>query len=548
MRIAYLGPQGTQSDFALRSYLSLSGVSAETKPLGSLRQVFQALTKGEVDACFVPSENSLQGPVTETLDLLFRHSDKLHISESYLASIAHALGALSNSESSEIDLIYSHEQALGQCAELLAEKFPQAKLLSVSSTAQGIEKVLAENNPRHAALAHQDSLQQAGLKLLATDLSGNKVNKTRFLLLKAGPARNSAHGNFSQPKGLNYVTSLVIDPARDRQGFLFEILQIVSVKHKLNLVNIQSRPDKRGQFVFYLDIEGRLDSTALSSCLEELELWCRKDTGQTASVHILGSYPQEAFFKPAFSRVGIIGGSGAMGRWFSNFFTKAGLKVFSRDLSEGLSMAELCREAEVIVLSVPMSAARSVLSELLPELRPGQLVVENCSIKHALLAELSSACPPGVEVLGLHTMFAADAELDSQSIILTPTASCGEKAKGLENLLYKYGARLSVCSIDEHDRESAVVQSLLHFLLLTFAELLKENPAKQLSTPNYRNFEQLIQRILKQSPELTYDLQTLNPHNPAMRKKFLNCWQQLEALCESKNPAAFKEHLKSLLP
>ncbi len=535
MRLACLGPAGTHSEIAGREFLPES----EQVLCVSLPEVFRTVAEGKADAGLVPIENIIQGPVTETLDLLYSHSGKVLISDSHLMHIRNALGVLppevcGEAWPREIRTITSHEQALRQCARYLSDKFPGAQQLPAASTTAGIQLVKESRDPRAAAIANAASLTAAGFLVIETDISDVRSNKTRFVLIRRGDVRTSLPPRDAflrraaeRNEPVSFATSLVVDPGRDRQGLLFEILQVISIKHRVNIVTIHSRPDTKGGVVFYLDLEGHPGDENIKNCLDELRQYCDDATGQTTKIHILGAYPRAAFYTLPFRRVGIVGSSGVMGKWFCEFFRSAGLEVLECDLDNGRPLAETAKGSDVLVLSVPMSAAEGIAKELIPHLHAGQLVVENCSIKSCVLPVLEEKAPKGVEILGIHTMFGGDApSIFDQNVIVTQTKRSGELAQAFEDLIYKHGARVQYSTIESHDHGASFVQSVLQLNMLILGDVMRRSfgSAKDLdfiSTPNFRNVVSVLRRVLSQSEDLIVDLQVKNEQAVSMRHRYL---------------------------
>lgn len=530
--VAFFGPAGSHTEAALIEHLK----PERTKACLSIAEVFSALSQGEADFGFVPLENMLQGPVTETLDQLFEHREKIFIHSSYLSEISHCLGVLPTADSSplpkdRIELVYSHEQALRQCSKYLHLQLPNAEICQAPNTAAAANLVRGQNLTNAAVIAAKETLLQNGFIVIEEQISDYSGNKTRFALLGRGSvsdlAATETEAAIYKEEDLEFITSIVVDPGRDRQGLLFEILQVISIQNGVNLVSIHSRPDTKGGFVFHLDLEGSLQDDSVRKCLEALHRYCSDTTGKSAEIVVCGSYPRERFRALPFRRIGIIGGEGKMGRWFSNFFTQATLDVLISDKERGLLLEQLVARSDIIILSVPMSQISEIVRKICPLLRPGQLVVENCSIKSCALPGLVELTPPGVEVLGLHTMFAADIpSIKGENIIITPTEKSGKLAKALEDLLYKYGAMLSYASVEEHDKYAAFLQALNQLVLISLADVMRDSfsSLKELdpfSTPNSRQTLQTMKRVLSQSEELIVDLQTLNSQYPDMRHRFL---------------------------
>ncbi len=519
---AFLGPIGSYTELALQKFSPpQEGLACRT-----FREVFTAVAGKQASYGFVPIENVIKGPITETLDLLYEFRGQVYVEHSFTMEIEHCLGVLPGTSAKDLSSICSREQALEQCAEFLASRFPDAELLTARSTAAAAEQLSTGKTKGQGVIAARETLESCGLEVLEQGIADRKNNKTRFVLLRAGDI-SSVEATLPTDSRGEYVTHLIVDPGKDRQGLLYELLNVISVRHGANLMFVHSRPDPRGIFIFHLSLEGHVAEPNIRACIESLEEFCRTTTGETAQISVVGSFAQQPFVSPPFRSIGIVGGNGKMGRWFKSFFESAGIEVSVSDTDNGLTLSELVKQSEVILLSVPMSAGESVLAELLPLLQAGQLLVENCSIKSCLLPRMLEGVAPGVEVLGIHTMFADDVpSLRGENIVITRTARSGVLADAVENLFYKFGAKLSHLDGPEHDTLSAFFQSLFHATMIALAETMKESidnreMLETFSTPNSRAVLNTMQRVLHQNEELLLDLQTLNAEYPNTRRIFL---------------------------
>ena len=522
--IAYLGPKGTFTEAALRAYRP----GASGLPCGSLYEVFEKLSLGEVSHGFIPIENVIEGPVTTTLDLLRRFAGQIYIQSSYAMPVEQALGVPKGVRLETIEEVYSHPQALQQCSRFLREKLPKARLMPLASTAQAAKRV-EELGSNVAAIASVAALEGSKLNVLEREISDAPGNQTRFVLLSPGSAELSLKANRETQEDDSrgsYVTALMIDPGRDRKGLLYEMLGLISQEHEVNLLSIHSRPDSKGVFVFYLELEGGYHQTSVKNCIEALNRYCIEETGETAAIRIFGSFPREEFYPAPFRTFGIIGGLGVMGQWFEQFLSQKGFEVLVYDQKNSSSLEEVVKASDVIILSVPMSAIPGLAAEMKLHLKAGQLLVENCSIKGSALPHLVSNLPENVEVLGMHTMFAGDvSSLAGQNVILTKVTKSAKKAEAFEELLYKYGARLTHLSSEEHDLIAAYVQAVTHLMLIALADSLQNRFANLeslsgFSTPNSRAIFDVMSRVLAQNEDLVADLQLLNQQAALVRQDF----------------------------
>ncbi|MDD2943596.1 MAG: prephenate dehydrogenase/arogenate dehydrogenase family protein [bacterium] len=522
-RIAYLGPRGTHSEHALTAYAP----DATREAVASIAEIFSVVAQDRATAGFVPIENKIEGPISATLDGLLRHSPELEIIDSFSYTVEHALGVLPESPANEkqecIEQVISHPQPLQQCSEYLLEKLPNAEHISSASTSAAAKMIAEQKLLKAAAIAPAKTLKAAGLNILANSIENIAGNQTRFVLF----AR--CDSDLRQPRAprQRYVTSVVVDPGKDRQGLLFEVLELVSVRHHINLLSIHSRPDGKGGFVFHLDLEGHIEDKAIRTCLKALEEYSLHSTGETVTIRVFGSYPLRQFYAQPFKSIGIIGGGGIMGQWFTRFFREAGIAVKLREKNATETIEAFLNTVDVVLLSVPMHAVKEVISEITPQLKPGQLIVENCSIKSTALDLLTSLAPQGVEVLGMHTMFGASAtSLRGENVIFTRTGFSGEKSQAFADIFYKYGANVSHASAARHDKASAYLQSLLHLVMLSLAEIIqKDFPSidelEKFSTPNFRGILASLKRIARQQPDLVADLQLQNEEATGVRHRFL---------------------------
>ena len=549
--VAYLGPAGSNSELALRELLGPETAVA----CFSIAEVFRTVAGGEADAGLVPIDNLVHGPVTETLDQLLEHKGRVHIDAGFIKEIKNGLGILAaaGSKTAGIKRVYSHPQPLQQCAKYLRAHLGEAEMVPCASTSAAAKLVKEQALADAAVIGAPQTLAAEGFTLVENDISDVAGNKTRFVLIRKGPVNSGLSPAAANSSVINKrcVTLFSVVPGKDRQGMLYEILNVISVKHAINLLSIHSRPDTKGGFVFHFDIEGHWADQAISACFADLEKYCIDATGETAEIVIFGSYERLAYHPNPFDCIGIIGGSGKMGRWFRRFFESSGYEVLNYDLDTKLPLEELVRRADVLVLSLPMSAVPEIAKKLAPLLRPGQLVVENCSIKSAALPHLLELLPESVEVLGIHTMFAADiVSLNGENVIVTRTSRSGKRAAAFEDLLYKFGAKLSPAGADEHDQIVAFVQGLIQFAMVGIAEALHNSVPNEadldlFSTPNFRNVFKSVLKVLGQDDQLIVDLQTKNRLGLHARNRFLEAVVRLSSALNHGDTAALIKSVES---
>ncbi len=265
--IGYLGPEAT---FTHQAAIKNFGNSLTYKPLNSIGEVFDEVERGDCDYGVVPIENSTEGAVFHSLDMLV-DTDLTIIAQVHLAS-RHCL--ISRHSLDEIEIVLSKDQALGQCREWLRRNLPTAQLVPVGSTSLAVER--AKDETKAAAIAGALAAELRGMPVLAEGVQDNKDNVTRFLVIgRQASARREE---------VSYKTSVVLS-VKDRVGALQEALAPFSDRN-LNLSKIESRPSRRKawDYYFFVDFLGHREDSLVSEALRELETNC-------PFIKCLGSYP-----------------------------------------------------------------------------------------------------------------------------------------------------------------------------------------------------------------------------------------------------------------
>lgn len=252
-KIGYLGPEGSYSQLAAHRTCPDAKLCAYT----GFPQVFQSLVDGETDAIAVPIENTLNGGVLQNLDLL-QSTEGVCAVRKLTVKIDHRLVTLKGADAAEIKRVYSHSQALEQCAKYLAENFPSAQLVPVQSTSASLDMVKTEED---AGIAGAHNVRE-GLVLSDKNIADADNNFTHFLLLKRGEVPHDM-------KSEHIFFSVTLN---NRSGALFSLLQVVS-EHNLNMTKIESRPVKQApdEYRFFIETEGDYSADAVKSALEDIK-------------------------------------------------------------------------------------------------------------------------------------------------------------------------------------------------------------------------------------------------------------------------------------
>ncbi|SDH36059.1 prephenate dehydratase [Propionivibrio dicarboxylicus] len=268
--VAFLGPLGTFSESAAVKHF---GHAAQLSPQVSIDDVFREVESRHADYAVVPIENSTEGAIGRTMDLLM--ATPLQICGEVVLRIHQHL--LSREPSlDKITKVYSHAQSLAQCHEWLNRMLPQAQRISMGSNAQAAQQASAE--PGAAAIAGDAAADRYGLPKLASNIEDEPNNTTRFVVLGHQPTGPSGRDK----------TSLIMS-APNRTGSLCDLL-IPFSEAGVSMSRLESRPARHTlwEYVFYVDVEGHRDEPKIAAALEQL-------AQRAAYFKVLGSYPLAAY-------------------------------------------------------------------------------------------------------------------------------------------------------------------------------------------------------------------------------------------------------------
>jgi chorismate mutase / prephenate dehydratase len=272
-RVAVLGPAGT---FCEQAALEFFGSSVELIYCANFDQVFQATAAGSAHFGVVGVENSTEGPVTRSLDLLLQTPAQI-VGEVSLMVRHHLLRRSTDLEG--IEVVAAHPQALAQCQEWLTKHLPHAERKPVSSNAEGAR--LAAENPTWAGISGERAASVFGLHIVSHAIQDDAYNRTRFCII-ALPDTIPA----PSPSGKD-CTSLIIS-VPNKPGAVHDLL-VPLKNHGVSMTRFESRPARTGQweYYFYIDLQGHAEQPHVAAALAELRTLC-------AYFKLLGSYPTSA--------------------------------------------------------------------------------------------------------------------------------------------------------------------------------------------------------------------------------------------------------------
>lgn len=270
-KVAYLGPAGTFTEKVTREVFP----NGELIPVSTNRGVIRQVEAGETEQGVVPIENFYNGEVREVLDAL-RDCGNVRIVAEKALTIIHCLGALH--EHGTIGRVLSKDQALEQSSSYLYANYPDAQIIAVSSTAEAVSQIKTGTLLDSAAIAAEKAITDGGLEVLARDICPN--NKTRFAIL-GREITTAATGDDK--------TFLAIHPPEDRPGVLANLLNIFSA-FGVNLEYIQSRPDRKSGYWFYVELDGHVTEGRISHALETINASLNPQGIYSDIMRVLGSY------------------------------------------------------------------------------------------------------------------------------------------------------------------------------------------------------------------------------------------------------------------
>jgi len=281
-RVAYLGPEGTNSHEALLAAARATGIACEPASMTTIYDCVMAVQEGEAARAFVPLENALEGSVNATLDALAVETDDVAIIGEHVHPIHTCLIAKDQLALDAVAAVISHPQSIGQCAHFLRTRLPHATVLAASSTAEAVRRV-SEDGGATAALGSRTAAELYGCEVLCADVDDAAGNETRFVWLArrdavAADVGPSAHGPWK--------TAVVFwGVGAEAPGWLVRCLSEFAFRG-VNLTRIESRPRKQGlgRYMFFIDLEGRAEAGPVAEALEALR-------AHVEHLRVLGSFP-----------------------------------------------------------------------------------------------------------------------------------------------------------------------------------------------------------------------------------------------------------------
>lgn len=265
--VACQGVEGANSQIAADKLLPRGDIMY----VKTFEAVFDAVEAGFCEFGVLPIENNTHGSVRKVYELLQKKD--FHIVRSTSLNIRHELLVKPGTKLSDVKVIRSHEQAIGQCSKFLASLPPSIKVEACANTAMAAKEV-SESDGSIAAIASHDCRGLYGLELLKDDIQDSDNNYTKFILITK---------KLSIYAGSNRISLILACP--NKPGALGDILQMFS-SHGVNMLKLESCPvtGRNFEFIFYIELDASVRDSGVIPMLEELERECDSFT-------FLGNYP-----------------------------------------------------------------------------------------------------------------------------------------------------------------------------------------------------------------------------------------------------------------
>lgn len=265
LKVAYLGPEGTYTQEATYQHF---GHAVECLDCASIDQVFHQVEKDNAHYGIVPVENSSNGVIGASLDMLY--TQNLKVCGEVEVDIHHQL--ITSNNKNTINTIYAHQQSLEQCTRWLQNHYPDAKLQAVASNAAAAKMV--QGLPNSAAIASDSALAYYSLVKIANNIEDAIGNRTRFLVL----SKESV-----PPSGVDKTSLLVI--AKHESGALFDVLEPFK-KADINILQLARHPlsQRSWEYLFFIDVVGHQEEEVVRNALNTI-------ASKVQKMVVLGSYP-----------------------------------------------------------------------------------------------------------------------------------------------------------------------------------------------------------------------------------------------------------------
>ncbi len=269
-KIIYLGPKGSNSEFAVQIFMNKTGIKAECEAISTISKAIEILDAGDNSTIgILPIENSIEGIVRETIDGLIKTKSELFIQAELPVPIFHCL--MSKGKKEDIKTIVSISQAVAQCKEYISRNFDKNIEILLYTSTSGAAEFVSEKGEAYAAIAPERCAALYGLNVIAKGINDIEDNKTNFIVL----AKEKLFKDKDERTLIAFTT-------KNEPGALLSVLEVFK-RYELNMTYLESRPSKKvfGEYIFYAEVDKGLDK--IKDVLDEMKK-------NSSYQRVLGSY------------------------------------------------------------------------------------------------------------------------------------------------------------------------------------------------------------------------------------------------------------------
>ncbi|MBT3464147.1 prephenate dehydrogenase/arogenate dehydrogenase family protein [archaeon] len=244
------------------------------------------------------------------------------------------------------------------------------------------------------------------------------------------------------------------------------------------------------------------------------------------------------------NKIGIIGGNGSMGKWFSNFFSNLGHDVIISDLGTKLSNKDVVEQSDVIIISLPMQIAPKIVKEISKFTKENQLIIDITALKEEIVEKLLKTKS---EIVSIHPLYGPSLKsISGQTVVVCDVRT--DKWNGwIEKILKKEGAKIKEATPKKHDKMMSVIQGLTHFSLISLGHALKEldidiDESLQYTSPIYKIRLEMVGRILNQNPVVYSDIAINNKNSKDILSVMMKSMDELKKIINNKDSEGFIDY------
>ncbi len=457
LTIATLGPEGSDSHQAASDY----SPTAKLIYFNRITDALNTFTSGNADLAIVPVYNTREGEVKEYFKMMARLGDCYWI-DNIVLPIHLSLGTLKQEAASktEIDTVIGRSSVLRQSEDYIEQYFPNATRTAVRDIDLALKNINNEKGYNYGVIDTEAILKKHNLELIDREVAAH--NRTRFAIV----------GRELAPETGYDATAIITRPLKDRVGILADILGELT-NRGINIIDLQSENDiKTQELQIYLEIEGHSENQLVRQALQTIEKSVIQEDG---ALRILGSFPRVDMRVKRINTFGFIG-SGDMSKWFANKLENEGYSTIVTGRSTPITPEKMIKQADVVVICVPISVTASVIEQYGPTLKEGQALIILAGESENTIMRALEVTHPGVEIMFVHNLWGPQAvSMKDKNASVVRTNRSGSYCSEFEAFLYKHGADIYHDTPSKHDLLMGIGQKLPTTISVAFAMTLKDH-------------------------------------------------------------------------